>query len=158
MLLCCCCFVFVFIHDFITLVTVSGTCLSDTPSSVTAGPTVTRCFFGVGPRATWAGKFRVRHERGDTCNTDELGHLSLLCTAIPASCCLHTTQPRIKSMTLSLFGSLRSACRSKPVLRRPVSLICWSVALHHRNRRLIRDGSPGRPPRLITQLLSSEFL
>ena len=38
------------IHDFITLVTVSGTCLSNIPSSVTGGPTVTRCFFGVGPR------------------------------------------------------------------------------------------------------------
>ena len=26
----------------------------------------------------------------------------------------------------------------------------------HRNRRLIRDGSPGRPPRLPTQLLISD--
>ena len=25
----------------------------------------------------------------------------------------------------------------------------------HRNRRFIRDGTPGRPPRLLTQLLSS---
>ena len=32
----------------------------------------------------------------------------------------------------------------------------WMLLYIHRNHRLIRDGSPGQPPQLFTQLLSSD--
>ena len=51
--------------------------------------------------------------------------------------------------------------RSKPWLlthfTKMMMKCCFTVYVH-RNRRLIRDGSPGRPPRLtFTQLLSYAF-
>ena len=37
-------------------------------------------------------------------------------------------------------------------------IVEFEVLLYvHRNRRFIRDGSPGLPPRLFTQLLSSDI-
>ena len=42
--------------------------------------------------------------------------------------------------------------------RHCATAVGWVLLYVHRNRRLIRDGSPGRPPRLFAQLLSSEPL
>ena len=42
---------------------------------------------------------------------------------------------------------------------RPFLFSAWVLLYGHRNRRLIRDGSPGRPPRLsVTKLLTSAAL
>ena len=58
----------------------------------------------------------------------------------------HSQRPRP-----GVDGSPESAVYSQPSVSRAVSCqvwACWALPYVHRNRRLIRDGGPGRPPRL----------